>query len=536
MGFLFKWFGIGKGNEIEKVPNKIHAQLQVIEELLNGTLIPSKTDIKKRTKLLKQAISNSKYSLEHEIQKRINQYSAMKKPDIKTVLFIQNLQRDLRTENLWQELLGLWNAERKAIDRNDDIAVHTTREEQRKIAQILEMITKQEFNETHMHFGMSVSPDVHWKYFKLLWAKAEKTPTIPDEANIKKSLAKYKREGKIFAKDAKAITKIMQKYFGGKISETTAFTQFEKILIMPEADKGCFHNFSRKANILNVMQDAARKTAALRWKFWYDCMDSIARHNLAHNITHIEIRYPAVGLEGLDFCAKVCKAIEQKYKGKITIRMIEFLLLIDTLDAFIAAYNTASKATHKYFVAVDPCRAVNCADMPSVSKYIKNCKFPVVVHAGEHWAKKDYPQLNASKRIKQSLQSVKTALAYPRLHRIGHANILGADITELLKGTKKSIVNALVAQQKALIREIKKRGIIIETNPTSNIMIRGITYEDHPIAVFDKQGIPYAISTDDRITFDTNLKKEFYRIARALKWTPQDIKRAAQMQRKALLR
>lgn len=542
MGLLLDWFGIGKGREIEALPRAIQAELALLEELLQDALEAENIDFTARKQLVKSILSkearkiSSVFVIEQKAEDAIEFLIARKHPDIKLVLFLQNLLRDLRSDPLWKELRVLWQKEYAVLEKGEFDKAAELLKEQKQIAQILKSITLQRFNETHMHFGMSVSPDTHWKYLKLLWKKAESTPGLQDELNIKTIFEKYSAKKQVFPGDAKSIAKIMHGYFGGRISEAEAFMQFEQLLIMPETDKGCFHDFNRKANILNAIQAAMSANESLRWKFFYDCMDSIAQHNLAHNITHIEIRFPAAGAEGLEFWAELCNAIEQKYKGKIIIRMVEFLIGDSTLEKFTSAYQSASPKARKYFVAVDPTSPVNRGAVAEISKYLKTCKLPVVVHAGENWSQKDYPEFTAVERIGRALKSVETALLFPNLHRIGHANILGADIAAQLKGAKPAIVSALVAKQNLLIQKIKKRGIIIEANPTSNVMIRGMTYAEHPILAFEEYNVPYAISTDDRVIFDTNLKKEFYRIARALNWDTKKVENACRMQRAALLR
>ena len=65
-------------------------------------------------------------------------------------------------------------------------------------------------------------------------------------------------------------------------------------------------------------------------------------------------------------------------------------------------------------------------------------------------------------------------------------------------------------------------GIGIESNPTSNVRIGGMSrYEDHPIFKFfpvesDEDSVLASINTDDRGVFETSLEREFSLLACAL--------------------
>lgn len=86
-----------------------------------------------------------------------------------------------------------------------------------------------------------------------------------------------------------------------------------------------------------------------------------------------------------------------------------------------------------------------------------------------------------------------------------------------------NMVQGISFVQKKLQQEIAERGIAIETNPTSNIMINRIrTYADHPIVRFFNKGLTQdpkelagceqintSINTDNQGTFATNLSMEY---------------------------
>lgn len=79
--------------------------------------------------------------------------------------------------------------------------------------------------------------------------------------------------------------------------------------------------------------------------------------------------------------------------------------------------------------------------------------------------------------------------------------------------------------QEALLYRIETEGIVIETNPSSNLKIgRFDRYDKHPITFFnsvipspDTHSIVVSINTDDKGVFSTSLKNEYSLIAIALK-------------------
>lgn len=84
--------------------------------------------------------------------------------------------------------------------------------------------------------------------------------------------------------------------------------------------------------------------------------------------------------------------------------------------------------------------------------------------------------------------------------------------------------------QKQMQREISKKGLGIETNPSSNYLIGTFrSYENHPITRFYNKGltldnqelkqcaqIPVSINTDDQGVFSTSLENEYALMARAM--------------------
>lgn len=92
------------------------------------------------------------------------------------------------------------------------------------------------------------------------------------------------------------------------------------------------------------------------------------------------------------------------------------------------------------------------------------------------------------------------------------------------------MIRGIQAVQKRMMDHIAKRGISIETNPTSNLMIGGLQgYEHHPILSFYNKGlfdcsgdtdtcaqIHVSINTDDLGVFATSLRNEYSLMAKSL--------------------
>ena len=76
------------------------------------------------------------------------------------------------------------------------------------------------------------------------------------------------------------------------------------------------------------------------------------------------------------------------------------------------------------------------------------------------------------------------------------------------------LLTAIAGMQEALRKDVSKRGICIECNPTSNFRIGGMeSFEDHPITTFcgvkDDEAINVSINTDNIGVFDISLPHEY---------------------------
>lgn len=78
----------------------------------------------------------------------------------------------------------------------------------------------------------------------------------------------------------------------------------------------------------------------------------------------------------------------------------------------------------------------------------------------------------------------------------------------------------------ALLREIKTRGIAIETCPISNLRTGAIrSVKDHPIRNFIKQGISVSINSDDPSMFNTDINNDYLLLHRELGFTVDELMR-----------
>ncbi|NQU78968.1 hypothetical protein HQ545_04330 [Candidatus Woesearchaeota archaeon] len=562
MGLMLEWFGI------ESIDKDIKKELKLIDELLDDVSdidsVVNKIGVRKK-KLRNLLAPNGRrikngFSLKKKVNDTLQPYLNGEKQtkNLTKILILHKMLSDFDHDHLWQELIQLWNEEYDLILKGNLDAVKNNLQEQKHIAETLKKVVVLEFNETHIHFGPNIDADIHWKYLKRLWTIAVKELKKPDvkakiteirntprkdvdtnsyASNIILLLEAYNRTynrsycgrenyQRIYDDDKKALHRIMRNYFSKKWTETKVFVEFEKLLIMQPEEYGTFRGFQRKAEILNMIQQAASSTN-FRREYFIKNIENMVQHNLAHNITHIEIRYPVQQLEGFKFFTEIIQETEKKYP--VTIRAIQFpVRTIEALIKFYEEYSKLPKRIRKYIVGVD---FVGDIENTEALNLAEKSGIPLCVHAGELFKRN-------TESVEHALREVELALNFPTIHRIGHATILGIDIRKYLQSkVKPAKITSLVRKQSELISRVKKQDVFIEANPSSNVQIAGLKhYGEHPIAKFSEHGVKFAISTDDRVSFDTNLKKEFYRIARALRWTSEEIDKAARMQKEARLK
>lgn len=549
---LKEWLG---KESIEEIPKNLKNEIEIIDSLLEGVQYTEKLE---RIESIERAIKKQKIKgkicleIEEKIREFLKPYIKGKKKvghkfSLTQVLFLSRILREFDEEDIWRELKDLWKKELQILknmvneDRLEEIV-----KKQKEILELLKEINSLEYNETHMHIGQSADPDIHWEFFKKYWILSEKQK-IPKGLNIILEYKKSVEEGSIRKEDFIKLKNIMNHFLSknpeNKWSETKAFLEFSKLLILEEKISGSFTSFEQKANIFNVIDEIADRVAIskkqnINKEYVLGKFESIAKHCINQGITHIEIRGGGADIVGIKSLIDYAKIIEKKYENKLRMRFITFGK--DKPEEIIKMYNSLPKGDRKYVVALDLMRFT---DVKDIIKFAKNSPLPLCVHAGEFYGKNDigFKGLKAIERIEKSLNQVNRCVESKAIHRIGHANILAQDIDKYIKKEQKinlknkEKIKDLEKLKQEIINKIKKRKIVIEANPTSNIRVVGLKYEEHPIKLFDEKKIPYAISTDDRVTFNTNLKKEYLRIFRAMKWQIKDLKRVNEISKKAKL-
>ncbi|MDE2491993.1 MAG: adenosine deaminase [Elusimicrobia bacterium] len=76
----------------------------------------------------------------------------------------------------------------------------------------------------------------------------------------------------------------------------------------------------------------------------------------------------------------------------------------------------------------------------------------------------------------------------------------------------------------ALRAEVRRRGIFVEANPTSNLRTGAVSsYAAHPLKSWREEGLAVAVSTDDPGVFGVDLNHEYEVLARELGFGPEDL-------------
>ena len=82
------------------------------------------------------------------------------------------------------------------------------------------------------------------------------------------------------------------------------------------------------------------------------------------------------------------------------------------------------------------------------------------------------------------------------------------------------------ATDPALLKEIRNRGIAIETCPLSNLRTGAIkSIKDHPIRSFIKQGINVSVNSDDPPMFNTDINNEYLQLHNELGFSVDELMR-----------
>lgn len=140
-----------------------------------------------------------------------------------------------------------------------------------------------------------------------------------------------------------------------------------------------------------------------------------------------------------------------------------------------------------------------------------------------------------NKNVKRELRySAETCLLYYYYHF--HPGVRRNGQKTIQVKVEQEYILAVSAIQKKMQQEIAKKGLAIETNPSSNYLIGTFkSYENHPIINFYNKDltidfeelkecaqIPVSINTDDQGVFSTSLENEYALMARALEKVKND--------------
>ena len=87
---------------------------------------------------------------------------------------------------------------------------------------------------------------------------------------------------------------------------------------------------------------------------------------------------------------------------------------------------------------------------------------------------------------------------------------------------------AQAIEDPALVRELARRGVVLNMCPTSNVIL-GVcrTMEEHPIRALFDAGVRVTVSTDDPLIFGNDLNGEYLALHRSLGFTPGELRRIA---------
>jgi hypothetical protein len=91
---------------------------------------------------------------------------------------------------------------------------------------------------------------------------------------------------------------------------------------------------------------------------------------------------------------------------------------------------------------------------------------------------------------------IKLALDVAGARRIGHGESIG-----------------LEAEALATLRDMARRGVLVEINLTSNAIIHNLEGAQHPFELYRQFGVPTALSADDEGVFRIDLTHEYQRAA-----------------------
>ncbi|MFL6676514.1 MAG: adenosine deaminase [Massilia sp.] len=214
-----------------------------------------------------------------------------------------------------------------------------------------------------------------------------------------------------------------------------------------------------------------------------------------------------------DFAAKIDEAAAGIDDDNFTMRYQTYVLRLlnpsQVFSSMVAGFKAASKSDKIVGVNIvgQESTAVSMRDYTLHMKMFRFLKsvYPdvkVALHAGE-LALGDVPPEGLRFHIDQ-------ALALAGANRIGH----GIDL-------------AHESNAVGIMQKMRRDGIPVEINLTSNAFINGVQGENHPITLYRKYGVPYVIATDDAGVTRHSLSNEYVLFASRYKPGYAELKTAS---------
>ncbi len=95
------------------------------------------------------------------------------------------------------------------------------------------------------------------------------------------------------------------------------------------------------------------------------------------------------------------------------------------------------------------------------------------------------------------------------VHRLSHASVLGIPLRSILRSEPEAEIVRLEALQQEILARLKVDGVVIESCPSSNWILSGISrFEDHPLLRLLRSGVRVVLSSDDPAIFRTGYEEE----------------------------
>lgn len=101
----------------------------------------------------------------------------------------------------------------------------------------------------------------------------------------------------------------------------------------------------------------------------------------------------------------------------------------------------------------------------------------------------------------------------------------GGEIEDALEIGVDRIGHGIILRERPdLLKEVIRRGVVVEVNPTSNIRTGAVaSYREHPARAWKDAGLKIALSTDDPGVFGIDLAHEYEALGREAAFTPAEL-------------